>query len=152
MRRCACASVHAAAGCARRHRAGRQLACDSACDANFRWALSSAFAEGLGFLGYPYLAELTQRPEYCRPAEILAKEMTRKWIRLQGAGDDDKSEKIAAIDAEMKRLSVQAVFRKVAEQDGFFGRAQLFLDMCDDRPEELIAPLADSTVKMASAG
>ncbi len=78
--------------------------------------------------------------------------MTRKWIRLQGAGDDDKSEKIAAIDAEMKRLSVQAVFRKVAEQDGFFGRAQLFLDMCDDRPEELIAPLADSTVKMASAG
>ncbi|BAO89393.1 putative uncharacterized protein [Caballeronia cordobensis] len=40
-----------------------KLVCDSACDANFRWALGGLFAEGLGFLGYPYLAELTQRPE-----------------------------------------------------------------------------------------
>lgn len=120
----------------------------------FRWALSAisgAFSEGLGFHGYPYLAELTQRPEYRRPAEILVKEMTRKWIRLQGTGDDDKSEKIAAIDAEMKRLSVQAAFRKVAEQDGFFGRAQFFLDMGDDRPEEWVAPLADSATRSVSA-
>ncbi len=133
-----------------------KLACDSPSDANYRWALSGAisgaFSEGLGFLGYPYLAELTQRPEYRRPAEILAKEMTRKWIRLQGTGKDDKngdkSEKIAAIVAEMKRLGVQAAFRKVAEQDGYFGRAQLYLDMGDDRPEELIAPLADSRAKI----
>jgi uncharacterized protein len=101
-----------------------KLASDSACDANVRWALrgtlSGAFAEGLGFLGYPHLAELTQRPEYRRPAEILAKETTRKWIRLQGIGDDDKSEKVARIEAELKRLGAQATFRKVAEQDGFF--------------------------------
>jgi uncharacterized protein len=127
---------------------GAKLACDSACDANFRWALGGLFAEGLGFLGYPYLAELTQRPEYRRPAEILAKEMTRKWIRLLGTGDDDKSEKIARIEAEMNRLGVQAAFRKVAEHDGFFGRAQLFLDMGDDRPEELITPLAESRTKI----
>ncbi|CAL8479615.1 conserved protein of unknown function (plasmid) [Caballeronia sp. S22] len=128
-----------------------KLACDSACDANFRWALSGlsdAFSEGLGFLGYPYLAELTQRPEYRRPAEILAKEMTRKWIRLHGTGDDDKSEKIAAIDAEMKRLGAQAAFRKTAEQDGFFGRAQIFLDTGDDPPEEFVAPLANSTARI----
>ncbi|WP_255724379.1 MULTISPECIES: anti-CBASS protein Acb1 family protein [unclassified Caballeronia] len=124
------------------------LACDSACDANFRWALGGLFAEGLGFLGYPYLDELTWRPEYRRPAEILAKEMTRKWIQLHGTVDDDKSEKIAAIDTEMKRLGVQAAFRKVAEQDGFFGRAQLFLDMGDNRPEELITLLADSRAKI----
>ncbi|SAL55058.1 hypothetical protein AWB70_04696 [Caballeronia cordobensis] len=53
-----------------------KLACDLACDANFRWALGGLFAEGLGFLGYPYLAELSQRPEYPRPAEVLAKEIT----------------------------------------------------------------------------
>ncbi|WP_233868690.1 DUF1073 domain-containing protein [Paraburkholderia adhaesiva] len=129
-----------------------KLTCDAACDANYRWALGSAFAEGLGFLGYPYLAELTQRPEYRRPAEILAKEMTRKWIRLQSAGEEDRSEKIAQIDAEMQRLNVQAAFRKAAEQDGFFGRAQLFLDMGDDRPEELVAPLADSVTKIGPGG
>ena len=127
-----------------------KLACDSACGANYAWAstLQSAFAEGLGFLGYPYLAELTQRPEYRRPAEILAKEMTRKWIRLQSTGDEDRSEKLAQIEAELKRLGVQAAFRKAAEQDGFFGRSQIYLDMGDDRPEELVAPLAETINKV----
>ena len=127
-----------------------KLACDSACGPAYAWAstLQSVFAEGLGFLGYPYLAELTQRPEYRRPAEILAKEMTRKWIRLQSTGDEDRSEKLAKIEAELKRLGIQAAFRKAAEQDGFFGRSQLFLDMGDDRPEELIAPLAETINKV----
>ncbi|MBK3786783.1 DUF1073 domain-containing protein [Paraburkholderia aspalathi] len=126
-----------------------KLACDAQVSEPYLWALQGAFAEGLGFLGYPYLAELTQRPEYRRPAEILAKEMTRKWIRLQGAGDTDRSAKLAAIEAEMKRLGVQAAFRKAAEQDGFFGRSQIFLDTGDaDNPAELIAPLADLAAKI----
>nr|WP_234480869.1 DUF1073 domain-containing protein [Paraburkholderia aspalathi] len=126
-----------------------KLACDAQVSEPYLWALQGAFAEGLGFLGYPYLAELTQRPEYRRPAEILAKEMTRKWIRLQGTGDTDRSAKLAAIEAEMKRLGVQAAFRKAAEQDGFFGRSQIFLDTGDaDNPAELIAPLADSAAKI----
>ncbi|MGF6604941.1 hypothetical protein P3T23_009697, partial [Paraburkholderia sp. GAS448] len=126
-----------------------KLACDAAVGEPYLWALQGAFAEGLGFLGYPYLAELTQRPEYRRPAEILAKEMTRKWIRLQGTGDDDKTEKLAAIEAEMKRLGVQAAFRKVAEQDGFFGRSQIFIDCGNsDDPAELLTPLTDSPLKV----
>ncbi|MFL9997993.1 DUF1073 domain-containing protein [Paraburkholderia sediminicola] len=126
-----------------------KLACDAAVSEPYLWALQGAFAEGLGFLGYPYLSELTQRPEYRRPAEILAKEMTRKWIRLQGTGDTDRSAKLAAIEAEMKHLGVQAAFRKAAEQDGFFGRSQIFLDTGDaDNPVELIAPLSDSAAKI----
>lgn len=42
----------------------------------------SAFVEGQFFLGFTYLAELTQRPEYRRISERIATEMTRKWIRL----------------------------------------------------------------------
>lgn len=125
-----------------------KLACDAASDAPFRWAMQSAFAEGLGFLGYPYLAELTQRPEYRRPAEILAKEMTRKWIRLQGTGDEDKSDKLAAIETELARLGAQTAFRKVAEQDGFFGRSQIFIDIGNDDPAELMTPLVESPVKV----
>lgn len=96
-------------------------------------AQAGAYAEGLQFLGYPYLAELTQRAEYRRPAEILAKHMTRKWIRLQSKGDDAeadaKREKLDAIEAEFTRLNVKGVFRKAIEIDGFFGRAQIYLDM-----------------------
>jgi hypothetical protein len=83
-----------------------KLVCDAAVSEPYLWALQGAFAEGLGFLGYPYLAELTQRPEYRRPAEILAKEVTRKWIRLQGAGDTDRSAKLAAIEAETDSILV----------------------------------------------
>ena len=97
--------------------------------------VSSAYSEGLQFMGYPYLAELTQRPEYRRPAEIIAKEMTRKWIKIQSTGDstsqNEKAEKIQQIEAEFERLGVQAAFRKAAEQDGFFGRSQIFLDTGD---------------------
>jgi hypothetical protein len=40
------------------------------------------FEEGIGFIGYSYLAQLTQRPEYRRISERIATEMTRKWIKL----------------------------------------------------------------------
>lgn len=110
-------------------------------------AIGATYAEGLQFLGYPYLAELTQRAEYRRPAEIVAKHMTRKWIRLQAKGDEgeSKAEKLAAIEEEMKRLNVQGVFREAIEADGFFGRAQIYIDTGVDREndaDELKTPLA----------
>lgn len=60
------------------------------------WGMSnsfgSAFAEGIGFLGYAYLSELTQRPEYRRMGERISTEMTRKWIRLTIASDDEEDD------------------------------------------------------------
>jgi hypothetical protein len=52
---------------------------------------------GHTFLGYPYLSELAQRPEYRTISETISTEMTRKWIRLRSKGDDDKTDKIAQI-------------------------------------------------------
>lgn len=37
-------------------------------------------AEGLMFLGYPYLSELAQRPEYRIISETIADDATRRWI------------------------------------------------------------------------
>lgn len=103
-----------------------------------------AFSEGLEFLGYPYLAELAQRPEYRRIVEVIATEMTRKWIRINTKGDEDKSDKIGKIEAEMTRLQVQSVFKKAAEQDGFFGRSHLYLDTgATEDPNELLMPIGD---------
>src|SRR6202521_4216473 len=111
------------------------------------WASSSfgsAFAEGIIFLGYPYLTELAQRAEYRVLTETTAEDMTRKWIRLQAKGDVDKTERIQALDDELKRLDVCAVFRQMAEFDGYFGRGHLYIDLAagEDR-EELKTPIGN---------
>lgn len=129
----------------------RKLAMDSAIDDYMSYAsFGAVFAEGLQFMGYPYLSELTQRPEYRRPAEILAKEMTRKWIKFQAAAGVDKSDRIKDLEAEMKRLRVKDLFCKAMEQDGFFGRSQIYIDMgvkINDR-DELKSPLTPSSRKV----
>ena len=59
---------------------------------NFANPIGEAFSEGIGFLGFAYLSQLTQRPEYRRISERIATEMTRKWIRLTIAGEADPKE------------------------------------------------------------
>ncbi len=135
---------------------------------------SNVFGEGQAFLGYQYLAELSQRPEYRRISERIATEATRKWIKLQvtgddedeaepGAGDDEgesgevaesqdglKAEKLKVIEEEMKRLKVKEAFRKMSELDGFFGRAHLYLDTGDtESREELSTPIGDGRSEMS---
>jgi phage-related protein (TIGR01555 family) len=107
-----------------------------------QFAFNSAYAEGMEFLGYPELAYLAQRPEYRRISETISTEMTRKWIKLQAKGDEDKSDKITKIEAEMERLKIREAFQEAALQDGFFGRSHIYLDVgaedvdtTDDRVE-----------------
>lgn len=60
--------------------------------AGTQWAgglLGGAAAEGLTFLGYNYLSELSQRPEYRTPIETISTEMTRKWIKFSSSGTTD---------------------------------------------------------------
>lgn len=90
------------------------------------FAAQQLFHEGLGFVGYPYLAELSQRAEYRRIASIWAEHCTRKWVKV--VGDDDKAKKI---EAELDRLEVRARYREAIEKECFFGRMQLFLDFGD---------------------
>lgn len=165
----------------------------------------SAFIEGVTFLGFTYLAELTQRPEFRRISERIGTEMTRKWIKLTTAeADDEKIEgeleededdiraligadrsaaaaeeddagegqpvdddsssdqpeedpeqeqrsselkqKIKEIDEELKRFGIRDKFGKLAEHDGWYGRAHLYIDTGHgEDPEELITDLGDGT-------
>lgn len=105
---------------------------------------ASLWAEGIGFMGYPYLAELTQRPEYRRPCEVYAEEMTRKWLRITATGKGDRTERINAVEAAFKRFRVRRVVRDLIKMDGFFGRANLHLNTGNatrDDPELLRSPL-----------
>lgn len=109
---------------------GSKIAMDWAGDvgAVFAWAAQGAFSEGIGFLGYPYLAQLTQRAEYRRISEIIALEMTRKWVKVTAKGDD-KGDKVTELEDALKEFKVQELFRRAAELDGFYGRGQIFVDL-----------------------
>ena len=126
-----------------------QMAMDESMDwAGTQWAggiMANVAAEGLMFLGYPYLAELAQRPEYRVISETIATEMTRKWIKFSGVGDEDKSDKIRELNDFLDYLKVRDRFADLAAQDGFFGRSHLFLDDGNEgtNDDELKTPIGD---------
>ena len=97
----------------------------------------AGLTEGMAWLGFPYLAELAQRTEYRRISETIAKDMTRRWFRLQASGDDDKTDRIAELEDSIKRHKLKEKFTLLAVLDGFFGRAHLYVDtgITDDRAQ-----------------
>jgi uncharacterized protein len=74
----------------------------SFCDSS--WAGGGAYdvfpGESHQFLGYTYLAELAQRPEYRVMAETIADDATREWIDFDVVGDEDANRKAAEKDPE----------------------------------------------------
>lgn len=109
------------------------------------------YGEGVVWPGFPYLAELAQRPEYRMITEVRAKEMTRKGFELTYSGEDEaKAEaKLAELDQACADFCVIEVLREAAEHDGFFGGAQVYIDLGngDDRAE-LGKPLVISPAKI----
>ena len=111
----------------------------------FASAGNELLSQGIGFLGYPFLAELTQRPEYRKISETIAEELTRKWIRITAKGDKDKTARVEELEEAVKTFKLRDRFKSMGELDGFMGRAQLFADVGDaaekDDSEELKKPL-----------
>ena len=64
--------------------------------------------------------------------------MTRRWFRLQATGDDDKTDKIKALEEAMKFHKLQEKFTLLALLDGFFGRAHLYIDTGDTDDRDLL--------------
>lgn len=154
---------------------GAPLAMDDAMQAP-SWAYLSSTNCGMGFPGYGYLSELSQRSEYRAPTETVATEATREWldITVQGKASKKKrkargeevedggaessvlQDKVEQIETRMKELKIREHFRKLAEVDGFFGRAQLFINLKaegsarQDEINQLPLVLSPQTVKKGS--
>ena len=132
----------------------KSMAMDEDIEQSIAWAQASipaAIEEGLAFLGYPYLSLIAQRPEYRRMSEIIAEDMTRKWIRLKSKSDDeDKSDRISELQDKMESLDVRGAFNKLAEHDNFFGRSHLYIDLgtTDDR-DELATPIGNGLQRIS---
>lgn len=119
------------------------------------WATQQFWGEGQYFPGYPYLAELAQRPEYRNITETVAEEMTRKWIKLLSSGDDDKTDVIKKIEDAMKRFGLREAFNRGMELDGFMGMGMIYIDVLgasgdpvSDDPDELKTPLVFAKEKI----
>lgn len=85
---------------------------------------------GLGFPGYAFLSELSQRSEYRSPSETIANEMTRKWIKFISRSKNPKAaEKFKKLEAAFKKFDVRQVWRRALELDLFMGRSQIYLDI-----------------------
>lgn len=80
---------------------------------------------GLGFPGYTYLSELAQRSEYRAPAETMADEMTREWIKFEGVEED----KLKELTDAFEEFGVRQCFHQMVIHDYFFGRGQLYIDV-----------------------
>lgn len=103
---------------------GARFALDSGnAGAMYGWLNGQAGLCGMGFPGYTYLAELSQRSEYRAPTETTANEMTREWVKFTGASED----KLKELEQAFKDFNLQACFREMATYDGFFGRGQLYI-------------------------
>lgn len=101
---------------------GAKFALDSAIP-TMNWLNNQSGFCGLGFPGYTYLAELSQRSEYRAPSETIANEMTRAWIKLEGADD----QKLKELEQVMDQFKIRDAFRTMALYDGFFGRGNLYI-------------------------
>ena len=111
-----------------------------AMDANNYAFVAEAYGGG-GFPGFAYLSQLATRAEYRAFAATMSTELTREWLEFTSKQDDDSdsSDKIKAIEEEFKRLNVRGVIQKAAENDCYFGRAQIFLEIAGaDRTTPLI--------------
>lgn len=108
-----------------------------------------AFPFGVGFVGYPQLAELAQISEYRAVAETTAKEMTREWIEIQSAGEDNNHDKISQIEQCLIQLKAQKIFCTAIETEHLFGRAQILLKLKGHDGDKLANPLVWSNKTIA---
>ena len=112
----------------------------------------TSLTEGMFWLGFPYLAELAQRTEYRRISETIAKDMTRRWFRLQATGEDDKTDKIAQLEECIKHHKLQEKFTLLALLDGFFGRGHLYIDTGDTGDVDLLKLPLPTDPRMITKG
>lgn len=139
--------------------AGQRMAFDSALDGvaaslgayaqGNAGALQSWLADGLGFMGYPYLSQMAQRAEFRKPCDVIAREATREWVRLKSTQNVDEAEydtdeeakvareqlsqetarKISDLDAELKRLDVRRLLYRMTLDSLLYGVSYAWIDV-----------------------
>ena len=104
-----------------------------AMDSHFEGNLHSfhGFGHLEGFMGYPRLAMLALRAEYRAMASALSTELTREWITIgssETAGEGTK-ERVKQLTKMVDDIRLRDTIQRAAEQDAYFGRAQIAIKL-----------------------
>ncbi len=100
----------------------------------------SWMADGLGFLGYPTLAQMAQRAEFRKPCDVIAREATREWISLSTHNPADcpppgipldPTTRLHALEVEMKRLNIRELLHQQILDSLLYGIGHIWLNMAD---------------------
>lgn len=105
--------------------------------------LGMGFAEiAPQFLGYPYLAGLSQNPLIRAGVTTTADDMTKRWIEIKRDGKRvENDEKISAITAAIESFGLQTIFNEAAQKADFDGGCLVYIDTGEEG-EDLEKPLA----------
>ena len=127
-----------------------QLAMDSHLQAcGYHSLISHAIGLGMGldeiapqFLGYPYLAGLSQNGIIRAGVTTTAEEMTKRWVEIKRGGQSvDNDEKIKAITTALKDFNIQGLFNEAAQKCDFDGGCLIYIDTGEEDLEVLQEPL-----------
>lgn len=104
-----------------------------------------AWANGYGFMGFAYLAQISQVAEYRQLVQTPAEEMVREWIDIRATGSNKKADKVGKLTQILNDdLGLREACKSFAEQDGYFGVGHLYLDTGDtENAEELKKSIGD---------
>lgn len=80
-----------------------------------------------GFMGYPRLAMLALRAEYRAMASALSTELTREWITIGSSetAADSTKDRVTQLTKMVDDIRLRDTIQRAAEQDAYFGRAQI---------------------------
>lgn len=117
------------------------MALDSCCERNinvFReeWTRASFPA----FIGYSSLALLQQEPLIRAGVETLVDDMTRKFVKIVGTGEEDLTKDIAEIESDFKKFDIKDIFNKANSLCGYQGGCLVYIDVgpVDDETSPLV--------------
>lgn len=133
-----------------------QLAMDSALNrCGFHSLLSHAINLGMGmeeiapqFLGYPYLAGLSQNGLIRAGVTTVAEEMTKRWVEVKRSGKDvtdangdGQDDKVKAVATALDDFGVQELFNDAAQKCDFDGGCLIYIDTGEEDDKALAEEL-----------
>lgn len=94
------------------------------------------------FLGYPYLAGLSQNALIRTGVTTTAEDMTKRWVEIKRGGKSaDKDEKIKTLATALDDFGLQTIFNEAAQKADFDGGCLIYIDTGEEG-EDLEKPLA----------
>lgn len=96
------------------------------------------------FIGYPALSGLTQNGLIRAGVEMIADEMTRKWIDInttQSVADGEQNPVIADLKTDMETFQIKTLFHDASRLTSYFGGCLAYIDTGEDDPAALMTPL-----------